>query len=69
MSCSRMGFNLLTRQGWKNLFSPMVTWGQVRNNFFRDTFGQVRCWIVGHRRELDDSGVSVCYRCCQYLSR
>lgn len=64
MSCSRMGYDLFTRQGWKNLYSNP---SGARKHLLRDTLMRLICTVVGHRREKDDSGRTVCYRCCHYL--
>lgn len=67
MSCSRMGFNLFTAAGWRNLLSRGKRWRWVWRHAPGDTVMPLYCWVFGHRVEFDYSGEPVCHRCHQYL--
>ena len=62
---SRVGYNLLTKQGWKNLKTE--GWRRAKYYFFQDTFYQILCWVVGHRKRKTDEGEWVCKRCGHYI--
>jgi hypothetical protein len=80
MGASRMGFDLRTRIGWKNLYTQFKC--AVRNKaysypdvktVFSDTFMPLVCAVKGHREY--DSGNSgywgelACNRCYHYIGK
>jgi hypothetical protein len=68
MGASRMGFDLLTKQGWQNLrFAMRFTASKVHPYVWQDTFAQLWCWVVGHDVYTPDSSRSACRRCAHYL--
>jgi hypothetical protein len=61
---SRMGFDLTTKIGWKNL--RYASWRSARHYFLRDTFSKIWCLVVGHI-EYDTFNGLACKRCQQYI--
>lgn len=69
MCASRMGFNLLNKQGRSNLVFVL------RNKCYRldwklimeDTLMPLVCAIRGHQEYSPEHGVRACRRCHQYL--
>lgn len=73
MSSSRMGYDLTQKVGWKNL-RYAIKWKHMsgpKQYLLADTFGQFKCWFVGH--DIYDAGDSpdrnepACKRCHHYL--
>lgn len=75
MGAGRMGFDLFTKQGWKNLGFVMKhrAYKAPIKMVCSDTFKQVVCWVVGH--DEYDSGCPpqghacdlACRRCCHFI--
>lgn len=75
MSGSRMGYDLLTVNGWRNLYWPIrfksyrSTW--VVRCIWVDTFKQIWCWLFEHDRydcsDAGDATEHACHRCEHYV--
>jgi len=64
---SRMGFDLTTRMGRKNL--KYVGWKCAKYHFLRDTFAKSICFIVGHIEYDTGYNKIACKRCCKYIKK
>ena len=63
---SRMGFDLTTKIGWKNLkyqWKSGIQWKYV----FTDTFIKFYCKLIGHN-EYNSNGERACKRCHHYIN-
>lgn len=76
MGCSRMGFNLVSKAGRRNLRTVLrhrkvylLSWRLI----FEDTFMPLVCFWLGHKEYNPDPHNTplefACRRCHQYLTR
>lgn len=70
---SRMGYDLFSRWGWKNL-RHSLRFGTTRRTalklLWRDSFGRFLCWFRGHQiyeTGLDGGCETACSRCNRFV--
>ena len=67
----RQSFNLFTKIGWNNFFSLPLFYRWKWQYVFKDTFGSIFCWFLGHKqyetKEIDGTKSLACSRCNIYL--
>ena len=68
MSCSRMGFDLLSKGGIKNAIYVRFRRNGFWHHVWRDTFGKIGCWFLGHNEYSSDGDIA-CKRCCKYITK